>query len=69
MAMYVEPSAYFTPSAKKILKEGEKTTKKPASKPAPIKSPKKKQKTSDMTKRQDKEKCPIIRLFLFVIVL
>lgn len=44
MAMYVEPSAYFTPSAKKILKEGEKTTKKPASKPAPIKSPKKNKK-------------------------
>lgn len=41
MAMYVEPSAYFTPEMKKILKEGEKTTKKPASKPAPKKSPKK----------------------------
>ena len=33
MGKYVEPSGYFTPSMKKILDQGNKTTKKPAPKP------------------------------------
>lgn len=41
MAKYVEPSGYFSPEMRKILKEGEKSAKKPASKPASKSAPKK----------------------------
>ena len=40
MAKYVEPSGYFTPSMKRILKEGEKSEKKKGKTPA-TKTPKK----------------------------
>ena len=40
MARYVEPSGYFTPSMKRILKEGEKTEKK-TGKTTTTKTPKK----------------------------
>lgn len=38
---YVEPKGYITPTMKKILDEGNKTSKKPASKPTSKKSTKK----------------------------